>query len=191
VRLTQVEQKDGHAIVRATGLVSRRGAGEQQHQVRMLNARGPNLLAVDHPLIAVAHGGAADAAGIRTGRRLGHAERLQAQRSGRDLWQVARLLLRRAMPQDGAHRVDLSVAGGAVAAGLLNLFENGSGGGKAETAAAILRRDQSGEKARFGQRADKRVRIGALVIERPPIVSRKVCTQRTHRRADVFEGFHH
>src|SRR3546814_7741374 len=63
----------------------RRGARQQQHQVRMLGARGPDLLAVhDVAVVAVLAGGGAQRKGIGAAGRLGHAERLQAQGAGGD-----------------------------------------------------------------------------------------------------------
>ncbi len=73
-------------------LGERRGAREQDHQVRMLDARDPDLLAVDDVAVALPHGGGLDLRRVGAGRRLGHGHRLQAQLAARDLRQVAPLL---------------------------------------------------------------------------------------------------
>ena len=84
---------------------------------------------------------------VGAGGRLGDAERLQAQFAAGDLGQIALFLLGAAVPQDGAHRVHLGVAGGAIAARGVHFFEDRGGGADAEPAAAVFFRDQRGEVA--------------------------------------------
>ena len=77
-------------------LFARRGAREQQHQIRMLGARGPDLLAVDDVVrVAFAHRGGAKAERVGARGRLGDAERLQAQLALGDARQPALLSARR------------------------------------------------------------------------------------------------
>ena len=160
-----------------------RGARQQQHEIGMLGARRPDLLAVDDVVIAVAHRRGAQAERVGAGGRLGDAEGLQAQFAARDAGQVARLLFGAAVTQQRAHRVHLRVAGGAVAAGRLDLFHDGDGRAHGQPAAAVLFGDQGGEKAGLGQRRDEFVRIGALAIERRASTRREMCDaqQRAHR----------
>src|SRR5215471_12874346 len=104
----------------------------------MLGPRGPHLLAVDDVAVAAPLGEGADRRRVGAGGGLGDAEGLEAERAGRDLRQVLPLLRRAAVAQHGAHHVHLGMAGAAVAAGLVDLLENGRGGADAEPAAAIL-----------------------------------------------------
>jgi hypothetical protein len=59
-----VHDEGGKALGLLRHLVARGGAGQQQHQVGMLGARGPDLLAVHHPLVALADGGGAQRRGV-------------------------------------------------------------------------------------------------------------------------------
>jgi len=95
----------------------------------VLNARDPNLLAIDHVFVADPFGEGGDAGGVGAGGRLRDAEGLQADLAAGDLRQIAFLLLGRAMLEDGAHGVHLGVAGAAVAAGAMDLFQHRSAGG--------------------------------------------------------------
>ena len=102
-----------------------------------------------------------------------------------DLRQIALLLLGAAVPQHRAHRVHLRVAGGAVAAGRVDLLHDGDGRRHGEPAAAVFLGDQRGEKAGLGQRVDELGRIGALAVELAPVFAGKVRAQRAHRLADA------
>ncbi len=157
------------------------GAREQQHQIGMLGARGPEFLAVDDVVI-VAFAPRRGAQGQRVGARgrLGDAEGLQAQFAARDLRQIALLLLGAAVPQDRAHRVHLRVAGGAVAAGGVHFLQDCGGRADAEPAAAVFFGDQRGEIAGLGERGDELGRIGALAIERAPVFAGKLGAERAH-----------
>ena len=77
------------------------------------------------------------------------------------------------------------MAGGAVAAGGVDLFEDRGGGADAEPAAAVFFRDQRGEIAGLGQRGDEVLRIGALAVERAPVFAGELGAQRAHALADV------
>ena len=170
--------------------LARRGARQQQHQIGMLGARGPDLLAVDDVMVAVADRGGAQAERVGARGRLGDTECLQAQFAARNAGQIAFLLRGAAMPKKRAHRVHLRMTGRAVAAGGLDFLHDGGGGRHGQSAAAVLLRDQRGEKARFGQRRDELGRIGALAIELPPIFAGEIGAQCPHRFADRGEiGF--
>ena len=112
-----IDEEHREPAVRDARLLARAGAGKQQHQIGMLGARGPDFLAVDDVVVAVAACDGAQIERIGAGRRLGDAERLQAKLAARDRRQIALLLLGAAVAKERAHRVHLGVAGGAVAAG--------------------------------------------------------------------------
>ena len=95
------------------------------------------------------------AGGVGAAGRLGDAEGLQPQFAGGDLRQVFLLLLRRAVPQDGAHGVHLRVAGGAVAALGVDLLQDRRGRRERQAGAAVFLGDQRGEVAGLGQRVDE------------------------------------
>ena len=173
--------------------LARRGARQQQHEIGMLGARGPDLLPVDDIMIAVADGRGAQAERIGARGRLGHAEGLQAQLAARDRRQVALLLRGAAVAQQRPHRVHLRMTGGAVAARGLDFLHDGGGRRHRKPAAAILFRDERGEKTRLGQRGDEFARIGTLAIEPPPILAGEIGAQRPHRFADRCKigGFGH
>ena len=159
-RGAHVDDEGGEPVGAPLRLVARRGAREQQHQVGVLGAAGPHLLAVHHVMVALALGEGAQRGGVGAAGRLGDAERLQAQFAGGDLRQVLLLLLRRAMPQDGAHDVHLRVAGGAVAAFGVDRLEDRRGGGQRQAGAAVFLGDQRGEIAGLGQGVDE---LGGIV----------------------------
>ena len=130
--LAHVDEEHRKAIGALLGLLLRRGARQQQHQVGIFRAAGPDLLAVDDvAVVAVALGKRLQRGGVGAAGRLGDAERLQPQFAAGDLRQVLCLLLVVAVPQHGAHGVHLGVAGAAVAAGAVDLFEDR--GGRAES----------------------------------------------------------
>src|SRR4029077_16516770 len=53
-----------------------------------------------------------------------------------------------------------------------------------ETAAAVLLRDQRGEKSRLGQGLDELGRIGPFAIDLAPVLAGKFRAQRPHRLPD-------
>ena len=60
LREPHVDQEHREAVGALLHLLARRGARQQQHQIGMLGARGPDLLAVDDVVIvALANGGGA------------------------------------------------------------------------------------------------------------------------------------
>ena len=108
----EVDEEDAEAARLVRELVVGRGAGEQEHEVRVLGAGDEDLLAVDDVAVAVLAGEGLDARGLGAGVGLGDAEGLQAQLAGGDAWQVALLLLVVAVPEERAHDVHLGVGGG-------------------------------------------------------------------------------
>jgi hypothetical protein len=105
---------DMPSVFRATW--SRGVVRDEQHQVRMLGAAGPDLLPVDDPFVAASRRGGADRGRVGAGGGLGDAEGLEAERAFSDAGEVALLLRRRAVPEHRPHRVHLRMARGAVAA---------------------------------------------------------------------------
>ena len=192
LRQPHVDQEHRQPVGALLGLILRRGARQQQHQVGMFRARGPDFLAVDDVVVvAFAPRRGAQRQRVGAGGRLGHAEGLQAQFAAGDLRQILLLLLGIAVPQDRSHGVHLRVAGGAVAAGGVDFLQDGGGGADAKPAAAEFLRDQRGEIAGLRERGDEFGRIGAFAIERAPVVAGELGAQRAHALADigVFVGF--
>ncbi len=110
------DDENGHAFGFLRNLVERGGAGEQDHQLGMLQARGPDLLAVDDVAVAFLDRDGLDLGGVGAGAGLGDAHGLQAQLAGRDFRKVSLFLFCRAMPEQGVHVVHLAVAAAGVAA---------------------------------------------------------------------------
>src|SRR5262249_47336197 len=108
-RLTNIDEKDRHAIGALAYLFDRCRAREQYHQVRMLQPRRPDFLAVDDVTVALLDGGGGDLGGIRAGGRLSHSHRLQPQIARRNLWQVKLLLRFRTVAQQRVHVVHLAM----------------------------------------------------------------------------------
>src|SRR5216684_3273182 len=122
----------------------------------MAGARGPYLLPADEVIIVAG----ADRAGLELGRvgaggRLGDAERLEAQFARGDAREVALFLLGAAVPQERPHDVHLGVALARGAARGVDLLEDDRGGAQWQAGAAILLRDQRGEKPALGQFGDE------------------------------------
>jgi hypothetical protein len=76
------------------------------------------------------------------------------------------------------------MAGGAVAAGTLHLFQDGSGRRDAEPRAAILFRNQDREPAGLGQRLHELRRIAAVTIELAPVGAVELQAELADRIAD-------
>ena len=65
--LAQVDDEDRHALGLLLHLGQRRGARQQDHQVGVLHARDPDLLAVDDVAVALLHGRGLDLGGVGAG----------------------------------------------------------------------------------------------------------------------------
>ncbi len=167
----QIDEEDGEAFRLARDLRQRRGAREQQHQVGVLHARDPDLLAVDDVAVAAALGERLDFGGVRAGGGLGDGERLQAQFAGRDCRQVAPLLFLGAVAQQRAHDVHLRVAGAGIGAGAIDLFEDDGGFRDAKAAAAVLCGNQRGEPSGVGERLDEFFRVAGSRFDALPILA--------------------
>ena len=135
----------------------------------MLDARDPDLLAVDHITVAFFDSRGFELRGVGAGRRFGHGHRLQAQFTRGNFGQVKLLLFCRAVAQQRPHVVHLAVAGARVAAGEIDFFHDHRGFGEAQTRASVFQRNQRRQPASLGQRVDKRFRVGALVVHFLPV----------------------
>ena len=187
LREPHVDQEDREPAGARLDLLARRGARDQQQQIGMLGARGPDLLAVDDVVVAFAHRGGAQIERVGARGRLGDAEGLQPQLARRDLRQPARLLRRAAVPQQRAHGVHLGVTGRAVAARRLDLLHDRGRRRHGQPAAAVFLRDQRGQEPGVGERGDEFGRIGALAVERAPILAGEPGAERANGLADLRE----
>ena len=185
-RLAHVDEEHRQAVGALLRLLLRRGARQQDHQVGIFGAAGPDLLAVDDvAVIAVALGKGLQRRGIGAAGRLGDAERLQPQLAAGDLRQPFRLLLVAAVPQHRAHGVHLGVAGAAIAAGALDLFQDRGRGRQFQPGAAIFLGDQHREIAGLRQRIDEGGGVGHLAVELAPVFAGELGAELGDRVADV------
>ena len=174
-------------------LGQRRGARQQDHQVGVLHARDPDLLAVDDVAVALLHRGGLDLGRVGAGGRLGHAHRLQAQLAAGDLRQVALLLRLGAVAQQRAHVVHLAVAGAGVAAGAVDLLHDHRRLGEAQ---ARSRRTPAGSARRASRpwSARRRRPRGSRARRRPRGSTRRETARtararrRGSRRGEGAEG---
>ncbi|MHC2539025.1 hypothetical protein ACVJMY_008594 [Bradyrhizobium diazoefficiens] len=181
--LAHVDDEHRKAVGALLDLLLRRGARQQHHQVGMLGAAGPDLLAVDDvAVVAFLARKGLQRGGVGAAGRLGDAEGLQAQFAARDLRQIFCLLLGIAVPQHRAHRVHLGMAAAAIAACALDLLEDCGRRGQLQARAAIFLGDQHREIPGLGQRVDEGLRIGHLAIELAPVFAGKL-------RAELCDGF--
>src|SRR5215467_4328415 len=74
--LAQIDQQDGETLRALLHLLERRGACDQQHQIRMLGARYPDLLSFHDIFVTLSNGQGLDLRGIRAGGGLAYAESL-------------------------------------------------------------------------------------------------------------------
>ncbi len=185
LRRAHVDQEHRQPVGALRHLLARRGARQQQHQVGMLGARGPDLLAVDDVVVSPSRTAVVRRLSVsvpEVGSVTPNACRRNSPVAMRG--QIALLLRGAAVPQQRAHGVHLRVAGGAVAAGGVDLLHDRGGRRQRQPAAAVFLRDQRGEEARLGQRRDEFGRIAALAVERAPVLAGKFRAQRAHRFAD-------
>ncbi len=87
------------------------GAGDQVDPVGRRSTRVPDLLAVDHEVVAVAHGAGPDGRHVRSGVRLRHAD-APCRRAVEDRREVGQLLLGGAELQEGGAHLAVREPGG-------------------------------------------------------------------------------
>jgi hypothetical protein len=153
----------------------------------MFGAAGPDLLAVDDIVVAVALGDGLQRGGVGAAGRLGDAERLQPQFAAGDPRQVLCFLGVVAVPQHGAHRVHLGVAAAAVAAGALDLFQDRGRCRKLQPGAAIFLGDQHREVAGLRQGVDELLGVRHLAVELAPVFAGELGAEFGDGVADVVE----
>ena len=187
--LAQVDEEDRHALGLALHLSQRRGACQQDHQVRVLDARDPYFLPVDDVLVALAHGSGLDLGGVGAGGRLGDAHGLQAQLAAGQLRQVVALLLLAAVSEQGEHVVHLPMDGPGVAAATVDLLEDHRGLSQAQARAAVFFRDHRREPAGLGHGGDEGFREAFFLIDPAPVFGGKFGTEGTHAFTDEIEFF--
>ena len=186
-RFAEIDEEDREPFGALLHLVLGRGARQQQHEVGVLGAAGPYLLSVDDVLVPVKDRRGGEAEGIGAAGRLGDAEGLEAQAPGGDLGQVAVLLGRAAVTQDGAHGVHLGVARGTIAARGVDLFQDRPPGVQGQAAAAVLLGDEGGQVAGLGEGLNELRGIGPLAVKRAPIGAGKALAQRPDGVPDVLK----
>ena len=167
--LAQVDQEHRQPVRLALDLVERGGARQQQHQVGMQRAGGPDLLPVHDEVVALADGARLEAGRVRPGRRLGHAERLHPDLAGGDAGKVAPLLLLATVPQQRSHDVHLRVALARDASAGIDLLEDHRGGAQRQPGAAILFGNKSGQEPGFRQLGYERRGVGGCALQLRPI----------------------
>ena len=172
-RIAQVDDEDRHTLALLLHIGQWRGARQQNHQVGMLDAGDPHLLAVDHIAVALADCHSLDLCRVGAGAGFGHAHALQTQLTCRDLRQVALLLLGRTVAQQRAHVVHLAMACAGISATAVDLFHDHGCLGQSETRSAVFLRYQRGHPAGFGESVDKNFGIGSRLIDLAVVFIRK------------------
>src|SRR5687768_15651803 len=152
----------------------------------MLCPRDPNLLPADDVLVALAHRHRLQLGGVRTGRRLAHAERLKPKLAAGNLRQVLALLRLRPVPKHGAHRVHLRVARACIGAAAVDLLHDDRRFRHAKARPAVFFRNQRGEVTGVGQRLDEGGWILARVVELAPVAAGKCLAEIPDTVAQVL-----
>ncbi len=166
--------------------MARRGPGEQDHHVRVPDARDVDLAPVHYVPVAVAHGDGPERGRVGPGLGLRHAERLKPDLAAGYPRQVRGLLLLRAVLQERAHGVDLGVGGLGVAAGAVDLLEDHARCGEPEAHPPVLLRDERSEVARLGHRPDEPLRVLAPRVEAAPVLVRVALADLPHPLPQVL-----
>ena len=169
--------------------LDRRRPGHQQQQIGVLRARDPHLLAAHDVAVAAARGGRFQLRGVGAGRRLGDAERLQAELAAGDLRQVVALLRLGAVPQQRAHGVHLGVARAGVAAAVVDFLEDDRRLADAEAGTAVGLGNQRRQIPGAGQGLDECIGVGAGRVEAAPVTVRKGRAQVADRLPQILVKF--
>src|SRR5690606_37815336 len=123
-----VDQEHGKTLGPLVHQITRSRPAEEEHEVRMLCSRGPELLAIHDIAVALAPGGRGERAGVAAAGGFGDAEGLRSQAPGGNLWQVALLLRLRSVSEQRTHGIHLRMTGGRIAPLPVYFLEDGGGG---------------------------------------------------------------
>src|SRR5690606_7458448 len=140
-RLSQINDEDRHAFRFLLDLGQWRGARQQNHEIGMLHARDPDLLAVHHVTPVFLYGRRLQPRSIGAGGRLGDRHRLDPELACSDGRQIFLFLLTTAAAQQSTHVVHLAVHSAGVPAAAIDLFHDHGRRGKPQPRPAELLRD--------------------------------------------------
>src|SRR5262249_51195552 len=152
--------------------------------VRLLGITAPYLATVDHPLVAVAHGGGLELGGVAAHVRLSDGKR-QLHLTAGDFGQIT--LFHRLTPifnnwHGGKHRKVNGRSTGRPSAGRGNLSEHDAGFRDPEAAATVGGRNDRAQPAGSSKRVEELMRIGAGPVELAPVTPGKLSCQMPHFR---------
>ncbi len=169
-RLFQVDDENRHAFGFFLDLSHRRCAREQDHQVGMLDARDPHLLAIHHITVTLPDCRGFELGGVRACRRFCHRHGLQAQLAAGDARQILGFLRVRPMAQQGTHVVHLAMAGTRVATAAIDFFHDDRCFSQTQPGTTVFLRDHHRQPASFGQCVNKFFRVAAFFINTAKIL---------------------
>ncbi|KFB70344.1 MAG: hypothetical protein AW09_004570 [Candidatus Accumulibacter phosphatis] len=173
----QVDDEDRHPFGFPFHLGERCGACQQDHQIRVLHARNPDLLTIDQITAILPFGGSPDLRRIGTGARLGHRHRLDAEFPGGNRRQVFFLLRRAAVPQQRTHVIHLAMHGAGIATATVDLFHDHARRGQPQAGAAVLLGNHCRQPASTDQRGGEGLGISALLVDPAEILVREVAAE--------------
>ena len=188
-RLPQIHQKHRQPFAALLHLLERGRSRHQEHQIRVLDPRDPDLLAVHDVAVAATHRHRLHLGRVGSGRRLRHGEGLQPQLAAGNLRQVVTALRLGAVPEEGAHDVQLGVAGRGIATRTVDLLQDDRRLGDPQPGPAKLLGNQRGQIPCLGQRANELLGVGLLGIELTPVAVRKPRAQFAHGGSQIGVQF--
>jgi len=188
-RLPQIHQKHRQPLAALLHLLERGRSRHQEHQIRVLDPRDPDLLAVHDVAVAATHRYRLHLGRVGSGRRLRHGEGLQPQLAAGNLRQVVTALRLGAVPEEGAHDVQLGVAGRGIATRTVDLLQDDRRLGDPQPGSTKLLGNQRGQIPCLGQRANELLGVGLLGIELTPVAVRKPRAQFAHGGSQIGVQF--
>ena len=188
VRAVERGIEEREALGALLDLLQRRGARQQQHALRHLRGRGPDLLAVhDVTVIAFAHGAGLDPGGVEARIGLGDGE-AGLLLAGDQRRQEAALLLLAAEHHDRVQPEDVHMHGGGAgerSPRLRDRLHHDGGLRDAEPGAAVSLGDGDAEPTGLGERAMEFVGKFLLAILARPVVVAETGADLEHAFADL------
>ena len=167
----QIDEENREAPGLLLDLVRGRRSHEQEHQVRVLRARDPDLLTVHDVAIPATLGEGLEPGGVGARGRLGDAEGLEPQLARGDRGQEALLLLLAPVAQQGAHHVHLGVTDAGARRRAVDRLEDQARFEHPETAPAVLLGDERREPSALGEGVDELRRVAVLPVDPLPVVA--------------------